>query len=70
MSAEDRTYHALLARHDAMRLRQRLLSSGSDLGTGRGGRPRPKRLPKRRTTRPATGRSSCATWTWWLRSTN
>ncbi|PWI08809.1 flavohemoprotein [Streptomyces sp. NWU339] len=39
MSAEDRTYHTLLARHDAMRLRQQLLSPGSDPGTGRDGRP-------------------------------
>lgn len=39
MSAEGRTYHTLLARHDAMRLRQQLLSPGSDPGTDRGGRP-------------------------------
>ncbi|MFD5493180.1 globin domain-containing protein [Streptomyces sp. GDS52] len=42
MGVEDRTYHTLLARHDAMRLRQRLLSPGSapDIGRGsRGGRP-------------------------------
>ncbi|MGW2895420.1 hypothetical protein ACWDAO_12570 [Streptomyces sp. NPDC001212] len=28
MTAEDGTYHALLARHDAMRLRRQMLSSG------------------------------------------
>ncbi|MFE9975637.1 globin domain-containing protein [Streptomyces hirsutus] len=35
MSTEDRTYHALLARHDAMRLRQQLLSPGGDPRTDR-----------------------------------
>ncbi|MGJ3561685.1 hypothetical protein ACR6C2_39130 [Streptomyces sp. INA 01156] len=68
MSVEDRTYHTLLARHDAMRLRQQLLSRECP-GTGRGGRSdRPR--PRRRTTRPRTSRSSCVTWTWWLRSTS
>ncbi|MGW1901326.1 globin domain-containing protein [Streptomyces hirsutus] len=38
MSTEDRTYHALLARHDAMRLRQQLLSPGGDPRTDRTGR--------------------------------
>lgn len=38
MSTEDRTYHTLLARHEAMRLRQQLLSPGGDPRTGRGGR--------------------------------
>ncbi|WP_055695283.1 globin domain-containing protein [Streptomyces prasinopilosus] len=38
MGAEDRTYHSLLARHEAMRLRQQLLSPGKDPGTGHGGR--------------------------------
>ncbi len=39
MSAEDGTYHALLARHDAMRLRRRLLSPGSGPDGGTGTRP-------------------------------
>lgn len=33
MSAEDRTYHSLLARHEAMRLRRQLLSPGGGAGT-------------------------------------
>ncbi|MEV0302188.1 globin domain-containing protein [Streptomyces prasinus] len=39
MGTEDRTYHSLLARHEAMRLRQQLLSPGNDPRTGRTGRP-------------------------------
>ncbi|GED83660.1 globin domain-containing protein [Streptomyces sp. 6-11-2] len=36
MSAEDGTYHALLARHDAMRLRRQMLSSGGFPGADGG----------------------------------
>ncbi|MFJ2568066.1 flavohemoprotein, partial [Streptomyces sp. NPDC087568] len=36
MSAEDGNYHALLARHDAMRLRRQMLSSGAFPGAGSG----------------------------------
>ncbi|MGW5126537.1 globin domain-containing protein [Streptomyces sp. NPDC004069] len=36
MSAEDGTYHALLARHDAMRLRRQMLSTGGFPGTDSG----------------------------------
>ncbi|MFJ2568781.1 flavohemoprotein, partial [Streptomyces sp. NPDC087568] len=36
MSAGDGNYHALLARHDAMRLRRQMLSSGAFPGAGGG----------------------------------
>ncbi|MFJ4517802.1 globin domain-containing protein [Streptomyces sp. NPDC088816] len=39
MSAEDGNYHALLARHDAMRLRRQMLSSGAFPGAGGGSGP-------------------------------
>ncbi|MBQ0830520.1 globin domain-containing protein [Streptomyces tagetis] len=42
MSAEDGTYHALLARHDAMRLRRNLLSPGGGTEPGDTARPAPQ----------------------------